>query len=193
MNRTILLVEDDANDVYFMQRAARKARIPEALQVARDGEEAIDYLAGRGAFSDRQRFPAAALMLLDLTLPRITGFEVLGWMRGQPAFHSTIVIVLTSSELGSDVAEAYRLGANSCLSKPPTPDRLPELLSRVYQYWLNLNRPAPSVMSSGAPFSPRAFPVSNAPTNARSSGLVSLRAVPGGAAVGTRTATRSGG
>jgi CheY-like chemotaxis protein len=143
VNRTILLVEDDANDIYFMKRAAREAGIFDLLHVAQDGQEAEDYLGGLGEYADRQRFPLPCVILLDLKLPRVMGFEVLKWIRQQPALKSIIVIVLTSSDLGPDVDLAYQLGANSYLVKPPNPDRLTEMITRIKQYWLDLNRHAP--------------------------------------------------
>ena len=150
MSATILLVEDDANDVYFMKRAARKAGILDSLHVAQDGQEAMDYLRGFGEYADRQRFPLPSLVLLDLKLPRVMGFEVLKWIRQQPALKSIIVIILTSSQEQPDVDLAYRLGANSYLVKPPTPDRLTEMIARIKQYWLDLNRPAPERVEHAA-------------------------------------------
>lgn len=140
MSGTILLVEDDENDVYFMKRAARQAEILNPLQVAQDGQEAVDYLTGLGEYADRQRFPLPCLVLLDLKLPRVTGFEVLKWIREQPALKDTVVIVLTASRLAPDVDLAYRLGANSYLVKPPTPDKLTEMITRIK---LDVNRHAP--------------------------------------------------
>ena len=150
MSRTILLVEDDPNDVYFMKHAAQEAGILDALQVAQDGQEAVDYLEGLGDYANRQRFPLPCLVLLDLKLPRVMGFEVLKWIRQQPALKNTTVIVLTSSDLKPDVDLAYRLGANSYLVKPPTPDKLVEVITRIKQYWLDLNRPAPEGVESAA-------------------------------------------
>ena len=142
-NFPILLVEDDPNDAYFMKRAARAAGILDLLKVAKDGQEAVNYLGGLGECADCLRFPLPCLVLLDLKLPRMMGFEVLKRIRGQPALKSTIVIVLTSSGLGLDVDQAYRLGANSYLVKPTTPDELTEMIKKVKQYWLELNRYAP--------------------------------------------------
>jgi len=143
MTRTILLVEDDANDVYFMKRAVQDAEIHDSLQIAPDGQEAVNYLGGLGQYADRQRFPIPCLVLLDLKLPRVMGFEVLKWIRQQPALKTIIVIVLTSSDLGPDIDLAYRLGANSYLVKPAAPHKLTEMLTRIKQYWLELNRQAP--------------------------------------------------
>ena len=150
MSQTILLVEDDANDVYFMKRAAREAGVLDSLHVAQDGQEAMDYLDGLGEYADRQRFPLPCLVLLDLKLPRAMGFEVLKWIRQQPALKNTRVIVLTSSDLKADVDLAHQLGANAYLVKPPTPDKLKEMIARIKQYWLDLNRPAPERVEHAA-------------------------------------------
>ena len=150
MSQTILLVEDDANDVYFMKRAAREAGMLDSLQVAQDGQEAMDYLGGLGEYADRERFPLPCLVLLDLKLPRVMGFEVLKWIRQQAALKTITVIVLTSSDLKPDVDQAYRLGADSYLVKPSTLDKFKETLARIKQYWLELNRPAPERVEHAA-------------------------------------------
>jgi CheY-like chemotaxis protein len=141
MNQTILLVEDEENDVFFMKRAAKKNGILNPLQVAHDGQEAIDYLGGIGAYADRARFPLPGLVLLDLKLPRVMGFDVLKWIRKQAELQGLVVIVLTSSNLGSDIDMAYRLGANSYLVKP-SPDKLSEMIGTIKPYWFDLNEPA---------------------------------------------------
>ena len=125
---TILLVEDNEDDVFVMRRALQKAQITNPLQVANDGQEAIDYLAGNGQFVDRALFPLPAITFLDLKLPYFTGFEVLEWIRQQPALPPLNIIILSSSNEQRDVARARELGAQSYLVKPPTPDRLKEIL-----------------------------------------------------------------
>src|SRR5687767_8215633 len=115
MNQTILLVEDDPNDVFFMQRAMRHAGILDPLQMASDGREAIHYLAGTGPLVDRAKFPLPTLVLLDLKLPHVMGLDVLKWMRAQPELRHIIVLVFTSSQLSPDVSKAYFFGANSYL------------------------------------------------------------------------------
>src|SRR3954469_4578730 len=113
--KIILLVEGDPNDVMLIQRAFQKAGLRNCLRIARDGEEAIEYLSGSGAFADRERFPSPFLMLLDLKMPGTDGFEVLKWARGEPELKRLLIVVLTSSNLQSDVDKAYELGANSYL------------------------------------------------------------------------------
>lgn len=135
----ILLVEDDDNDVVLVQRAFRKANIENQMQVARDGERAIDYLAGNGEYADRTRYPLPALMLLDLKLPRRSGLEVLEWVRSQESLRRLPVVILTSSRQTVDVNRAYDLGVNSYLVKPVTFEGLMELIETLDLYWLLLN------------------------------------------------------
>jgi DNA-binding response OmpR family regulator len=143
--QTILLVEDEENDVMFMTMALEKADIANFLQVAEDGEQAIEYLSGKGEFSDRARHPLPALVLLDLKLPRVMGMDVLKWIRDQPELDLMVVIVLASSQQRSDIQMACSLGANSYLVKPTNPLDLNELMELVKRYWLRLNQPTATI------------------------------------------------
>jgi CheY-like chemotaxis protein len=136
---TILLVEDDPNDVLLLQRACRKANLGNPVHVARDGEEAVAYLAGTGPYADRTRYPYPVIVLLDLKLPRKSGHEVLQWLRGQEGLRRTPVVVLTSSRESEDLDRAYDLGANSYLVKPVSADALCEMVQGLQLYWLILN------------------------------------------------------
>src|SRR6476620_1948906 len=118
--KPVLLVEDNEDDVFFMQRAFKIAGIANPLMVTEDGQQALDYLAGRGKFSDRARFPLPCMVLLDLQLPLVQGVDVLKWIRSQFEFQTLLVIVFTSSRVDRDIEAAYRCGANSFLVKPPT-------------------------------------------------------------------------
>ncbi len=138
---TILLVEDEENDVVFMEIALEKAGLMDSFQVAEDGQEAIDYLSGKGEYADRTRFPIPALVFLDLKLPLIMGMDVLKWIRDQPALDTMVVIMLTSSQQRSDILRACALGANSYLVKPANPAGLEEIVDLVKRYWLRLNQP----------------------------------------------------
>ena len=138
---TILLAEDDQNDVFFMQRAFSQARLLNPLKVVRDGEETIHYLQGEGVYADRVQYPFPVLLLLDLRMPRRNGFEVLEWLRQQPGLKRLTVVVLTSSKEGPDINRSYDLGANSYLIKPPDADTLRDMLNRINSYWLALNQP----------------------------------------------------
>ena len=138
-DRRILLVEDDPNDVLLLQRAFRGAGLPEPGQVVSDGEQAIAYLAGAGQYADRERFPLPILLLLDLKLPRRSGFEVLEWLREQQGTSRLPVVVLTSSRQSDDVQRAYDLRANSYLVKPASLEGLKEMVRMLDLYWLQLN------------------------------------------------------
>jgi CheY-like chemotaxis protein len=137
---TILLVEDDPGDVFRIQRAFRKSNLASALEVVTDGEKAIYYLNGEEPYQDRDRYPLPVLMLLDLKLPRRSGFEVLSWLRNESTIKHLPVVVLTSSDQPIDIERAYALGANSYLTKPPAPDALLEMVRVVGLYWLSFNR-----------------------------------------------------
>lgn len=138
---SILLVEDDSNDVILVRRAFRKAEIDIPIQIVSDGEEAIAYLTNQPPYEDREEYPLPTLILLDLKLPRVTGLEVLEWIRNQPHLKRLLVVVLTSSSESPDVNKAYDLGANSYLIKPVTFSNLVELMEKVHGYWFTLNQP----------------------------------------------------
>jgi CheY-like chemotaxis protein len=135
---TILLVEDNPDDVLLLKRAFKKAGLPHALQIASHGEEAVDYLAGDGRYADRDKHPFPALMLLDLQLPRRSGHEVLEWLRAQDDLRRLPVVVLTSSREPNDINRAYDLGANSYLVKPVSFDALLEMVQVLERYWIAL-------------------------------------------------------
>lgn len=137
---TILLIEDSADDALLMQRALEKSGIADRVHHAKNGKEAIEYLTGAGGFSDRRKFPVPQLILLDLQMPEMHGLKVLEWIREQPQFRSTVVIVLSSSRLTGDIQLAYRLGSNSYLVKPPTLEMLYQMVNAIAQYWLALNQ-----------------------------------------------------
>src|SRR5690349_19737256 len=113
-----LLVEDNADDVVLVKRAFAKAKVLNPLHITRRGEEAIDYLSGTGKYANRAEFPLPGLVLLDLNMPGLSGFDVLRWIRQQPGLRTLRVVVLTSSDETRDVNLAYQLGANSFLVKP---------------------------------------------------------------------------
>jgi CheY-like chemotaxis protein len=150
MNKPILLIEDEANEVFLMRRAMDEAGILNPLQVVTDGQEAMDYLAGLGEYADRARFPLPCLVLLDLTLPLVMGLDVLKWLRQQPELERIIVIVLTLSNSGPDIELAYRLRAESFLVKSAIPERLSAEIERVKEYWLNHATPDCLVVKDAA-------------------------------------------
>ncbi|HEU5125708.1 MAG TPA: response regulator [Verrucomicrobiae bacterium] len=131
--RTILLVDDNEDDIFIMRTVFRKVGISNPVQVLTNGEEAIHYLSGEGAFADRERFPLPAIILLDLNMPRVNGFEVLNWIRKQPGLKRLIVEVLTASSRPGDVERAFDAGANSYLVKPSRMEELIETMTAWHQ------------------------------------------------------------
>jgi DNA-binding response OmpR family regulator len=156
VTRTILLVEDDENDMFFLQRAMKKAGVPNPIQIASDGQQAIDYFQGTGKFADREEFPLPYLVLLDLKLPRVMGLDVLKWIRQRPEV-AAIVIILSSSKEEADVASAYRLGANGYLVKPAEASQLDDMARSIKDFWLSQNIPPPEACL-GMPAELRASP-----------------------------------
>jgi len=138
-SRPILLVEDDENDVFFLQHAFEKAGIRNPMFIVRDGQEAINYLSGVGRYGDRNQAPFPWLVLLDLKLPVKTGLEVLRWIRSQPKLAELLVVVLTSSANSQDIDESYRCGARSFLVKPVSVEKRLELAKAIKLYWVELN------------------------------------------------------
>lgn len=136
--QTILLVEDNPVDILLMQRAFRNETFANtSLQIVRDGDAAVFYLNGDGEYSDRDRYPLPAIILLDLKLPRRSGHEVLVWLKQQPELKRLPVVMLTSSRQTLDVKRAYDLGANSYLVKPVGFASLSEMMRSFNEYWLN--------------------------------------------------------
>jgi CheY-like chemotaxis protein len=122
--RQVLLIEDNRDDVFLMERAVKKAGVDWNLQIARDGQEALDFFAGTGKFADRNQFPLPSLVFLDLKLPYVGGFEVLTAIQNQVEHKDRPVVILTSSPEERDQQRALELGAKAYLIKPPTEDVL---------------------------------------------------------------------
>ena len=137
--RELLLAEDNSTDVLLVQRAVRRMSIEARLHVVRDGEEVIAYLRGSDGYADRMRHPLPGVLLLDLKLPRQSGFDVLSWIRGQTVLRRLPVVVLTSSRQTPDVNRAFDLGANSYLVKPVDALALADMMQAVGTYWLGRN------------------------------------------------------
>ncbi|HLX69600.1 MAG TPA: response regulator, partial [Verrucomicrobiae bacterium] len=135
---TILLVDDSENDLILMRAAFKKAEFNIPLQELHDGEEAIAYLKGEGLYSDRRRFPLPTVMMLDLNMPKLNGFDVLAWVQTQPALKHLSIIILTASMRMEDVEESFDLGAHSFLVKPASMEKLVAMI-RCLRDWLQFN------------------------------------------------------
>jgi CheY-like chemotaxis protein len=135
----ILLAEDNADHVLLIQRAFRMSGLVNPLHVVNDGAQAIAYLKGEGEYANRAEYPLPCLLLLDLKMPNKNGFEVLEWIRSEPAFAALRVVVLTTSGESQDINRAYQLGANSFLTKPVDFRDFVQLTSAIKGYWLWLS------------------------------------------------------
>ena len=133
---TVLYVEDEESDVLLMELAFRRAGLGQALQAVGNGQEAIDYLSGSGAYADRAQHPLPRVVLLDLNLPLISGFEVLRWLKGQPGLGNLPAVVFTSSSREEDRLRALGLGASDYVEKPNSTAQLSRVVEDLRQRWL---------------------------------------------------------
>lgn len=143
--KIILLVEDNPSDIGLAQRALTKSRVANDLVVAEDGQEALDYLFGMGAYTGRDVANQPALVLLDLKLPKVDGLEVLRQIRADPRTRRLPVVILTTSKEEQDVAASYDLGVNSYIRKPVDFSQFVQSIQQLGLYWLVLNEKPPTV------------------------------------------------
>ena len=137
---TVLLVEDNPDDAELIAHAFGKAGISNPMIVVDDGDRAIDYVHGHSTYADRLKFPLPGLVLLDLKLPRRSGFEVLEVIRANEATRRIPVVVLTSSNQEGDIRRAYDAGANAYLVKPIGRDALVAMVRSLDAFWMKLNQ-----------------------------------------------------
>jgi CheY-like chemotaxis protein len=131
----ILVLEDDGDDMFFMQRAFLKMGLGSSIRFAQNGEEAITYLAGKGRFENRKKYPRPSVVLTDLKMPLVDGFEVLKWMRTHPEYRDTPLYVLSSSDLPQDRAKAQQCGATGFFTKPHVSEKFLPLLKEMQLAW----------------------------------------------------------
>ncbi len=136
----VLLVEDNSNDELLTVRAFRRDGIANEIVIVRDGQEAIDYLFGTGAYVGRDTSMLPQVMLLDLKLPKISGLEVLARVRADERLRALPVVILTSSAMDRDMVEGYRLGANGFVQKPVSSEEFKEAVRRLGLYWILVNK-----------------------------------------------------
>ena len=143
--RTILLVEDNPDDIELTLRALGRNRVANEVIVAHDGEEALNYLFRRGAYEKRDINDMPAVVLLDLNMPKVGGLEVLSQIRSHDRTKLLPVVILTSSKEEQDLVNGYALGANSYIRKPVDFEQFAECVRHLGLYWLVLNEPPPLV------------------------------------------------
>ncbi len=135
---TVLYVEDEEGDVFFMRAAFRKAGLGGVLRAVGNGQEAMDYVSGSGPYADRELHPFPSMILLDLNLPLVSGFEVLEWLKAFPEFRGLPVIVFSSSARAEDKAKARELGAVDYVEKPASGVDFPQVVDRLRERWLRI-------------------------------------------------------
>jgi len=132
----ILLAEDEEADVFMLRRALQKAEVSSPLVVVRDGQEAIDYLSGAHPYSDRATYGMPGLLILDLKMPRMSGFEVLAWLAQRPDLNHIPAVVMSSSSYDEDIQIARELGAREYHVKPTSSGDLVDILKQLSGRWL---------------------------------------------------------
>jgi two-component system response regulator len=137
----ILLVEDNPLDIGLIRKALKQKNLAKSLVVLRDGAEALEFLFGRGNYTERRGFPPPKIVLLDLDLPTVSGLEVLRTLRGDPATRTIPIVILASSRQEQDIVESYRLGVNSYIIKPVDFEKFAEAVSQIGFSWVLLNKP----------------------------------------------------
>ena len=145
INKTILLIEDNPSDIDLTKRALEKGHVVNKLVVVSDGQEALDYLFGTGAYAGRDPSDLPTLTLLDLKLPKVSGLDVLRRIRAEAKTRRMPVVILTSSREEQDIAAGYDLGANSYIQKPVDFEQFVQSVVQLGLYWLVLNEEPPKV------------------------------------------------
>ena len=131
----ILIAEDSEEDALIVQHCLKRAGLPNPTHICRDGEEVIRYLNGSGAYADRQKYPFPRMLILDLKMPRLGGFDVLRWVRKNPSCAVIPTLILSSSNLPRDVQEAYELGANAYLMKRGNLTEIQDMFISLHGFW----------------------------------------------------------
>jgi len=143
---TFLLAEDDSNDAFFVEQGFKKSPGAIELRTVQDGAQAMEYIQGKGNFADRQKFPLPDVVLLDIKMPRVNGFEFLHWLRNDAPSNVrlTPVVIMSSSSESSDVTRAYTLGANSYFVKPADFQAYQYRIQELGSYWSDTLRHNPA-------------------------------------------------
>ena len=150
-NGLVLIAEDNPEDAILLRKALEKAGVRSRTKFVHDGEEVILYLQGLGAYTNRQSNPLPSMILLDIKMPKRTGLEVLEWLASNPEFSIVPTIILSSSNLDSDIRQAYRSGANTYFVKPNSFDELVSTMRNLQSYWEKAQKVDPKVRMTVRP------------------------------------------
>lgn len=131
----IMIAEDDANDVFIVQKSLKRAGINNPVKWVEDGEQALEYLRGEGQYENRQEYPFPGVIITDLKMPKVNGFEILRWLRKHPECGVIPTVVLSASAQERDVVQAYQMGANCYLQKPATVEEMTALMKVMFDFW----------------------------------------------------------
>jgi two-component system, response regulator len=153
----MLLAEDNASDTDLILASLAKVAPVEAIHVVHDGVETLDFIFCRGEYTDRVQEPPLSVIVLDVKLPKIDGFEVLRELKADPRTRCIPVVMLTSSNIERDVFRGYQLGANSYLQKPVDFERFRETIRQLGLYWMTMNEPPPALLAATTPANDRGF------------------------------------
>jgi two-component system, response regulator len=140
-DKAILLVDDSEHDIFLTQRALKKSNIANELVIAHDGEEALDYLFGKGKYAGRDLSQMPVVTLLDIKMPRLDGFEVLKQIRANAGTRYLPVVILTASKEDVDIVKSYSEGCNAYVTKPVGFDQFAEAIHQLGLFWMVLNEP----------------------------------------------------
>jgi len=135
---TILIADDDTDDRMLIKEALDESRLNNGLSFVEDGEQLMDYLLNRGAFSDKEKYPTPGLILLDLNMPRKDGREALKEIKEDPHLRGIPVIILTTSKAEEDIIKSYDLGVNSFITKPVSFSALVDIMKTLNKYWFEI-------------------------------------------------------
>jgi CheY-like chemotaxis protein len=136
----ILLVEDSRDDAFFLRRAFLKAGLSHPIVDVRNGQQAVNYLSGNALYADRSLYPLPKLVLVDLKMPLMDGFELLTWLRSRPELERLPVVVISSSALATDKEKAIKLGARDYFVKPNDPEELVQVVEALHTKWMKEER-----------------------------------------------------
>jgi CheY-like chemotaxis protein len=132
---TVVIAEDSEDDIALLKNALAQIACEHTVRIVRDGGELIDYLKGEGKYGDRERYPFPGVLLLDLKMPRVSGFDVLRWLSNHPECSVMPTVVFSASALEQDIKLAYELGASAYFVKPMVFQNLKEILRAMFEFW----------------------------------------------------------